>query len=145
MKTTYGFRVLRLRFLHLTGKYQDVIAKRPKHRTITRAERRFFHKGLAPEKIPFEQQKRVKGASGKSYRVDGLVAKMLVTEIDGGVHETPEQHMRDLAKDKDLRAAGLTVIRFPNHEVYGNLAGCVHTVKTLLKRINEAEKGSFLY
>lgn len=101
---------------------------------VTPAEKRFFHEGLKKAHIPFERQKYIKGASGKTYLVDGVVASNIVTSIDGNVHQNPTQAMKDMQRDEDLRKAGWLVIRFENWEIYKQLGKCVGAVKELCKK-----------
>lgn len=103
---------------------------------VTKAQRRFFFKGLAGAHIPFDMEQTVKGASGRSYRVDGVVQPKIVVEIDGGVHSFPRKQTADFKRDRDLREAGWTVIRFPNWEVREQLGSCVAAVKNLRKTKN---------
>ena len=48
----------------------------------------------------------------------------LVIEVDGDSHYTEHGLAADAERDAYLRARGLTVIRFTNHEVMSNLPGC---------------------
>lgn len=101
---------------------------RPK---VTKAEMRFFFTGLKNAGILFQTQKIVQGASGKHYRVDGLVAPNIIVEIDGESHNDSKQKVKDLERDRDLCKAGFTVIRFRNWEVYKQLGKCVEAVRNL--------------
>jgi very-short-patch-repair endonuclease len=46
-------------------------------------------------------------------------------EVDGGYHRAPRQLSRDLAKAAGLAAAGVTLVRFSNEEVFGDRARLV--------------------
>ena len=49
------------------------------------------------------------------YIVDFYCDEMrIIVELDGDVHETPEQKARNDRRDKRLREIGYTVIRIPN-------------------------------
>jgi very-short-patch-repair endonuclease len=45
----------------------------------------------------------------------------LVIEVDGGIHRQGEQYQYDLNRDRELRELGLTVLRFTNEEVMGEI------------------------
>jgi len=46
---------------------------------------------------------------------------LLIIEVDGITHNSPEGYRRDQKKDEDLRAAGFTVLRFSNWEVLNRI------------------------
>lgn len=56
---------------------------------------------------------------------------MIVTPIDGAVHDLAEKRWKDLQRDRDLTVAGHTVIRFRNWEIYNQLGQCVAAIKQL--------------
>ena len=97
----------------------------------TKAEMRFFFKGLKQAGIPFQTQKIVQGVSGRNYRVDGLVAPNIIIEIKGASHLNERQRLKDELREEDLRKNGYIIISFWNSEVYKNLGSCVQTVKRL--------------
>ncbi len=41
----------------------------------------------------------------------------LAIELDGSVHDTPEQQKRDAVRDEIIKKTGVTILRFKNHEV----------------------------
>jgi very-short-patch-repair endonuclease len=41
----------------------------------------------------------------------------LIAEVDGPPHERPRAKRRDRRRDRELRAAGYTVLRFPTAEI----------------------------
>ena len=52
------------------------------------------------------------------YRADfGSLRLKLLIEIDGPIHQEPEQEERDLRRDQWLESEGYRVIRFSNHDV----------------------------
>ena len=52
------------------------------------------------------------------YRADfGSLRLKLLIEIDGPIHQEPEQGERDLRRDQWLESEGYRVIRFSNHDV----------------------------
>jgi very-short-patch-repair endonuclease len=49
------------------------------------------------------------------YIVDFYCDEMrIIVELDGDVHETPAQKVRDEKRDKRLRELGYTILRIPN-------------------------------
>ena len=56
------------------------------------------------------------------YIVDFYCAEAcLVTELDGGVHDTPDAREYDAERTMQLEARGVKVLRFRNEEVFGDL------------------------
>lgn len=47
---------------------------------------------------------------------------MLIIEIDGGYHDTPEQQKRDRIREKALENVGFHIIRFKNEEVLSDIS-----------------------
>jgi very-short-patch-repair endonuclease len=47
--------------------------------------------------------------------------RRLVVEVDGGIHNEPDQAAYDAARTEHLRAFGLAVVRVRNDEVYDDL------------------------
>lgn len=59
--------------------------------------------------------------------------KLLVIELDGGVHEYPDIRERDEGRENDLMKLGLTIIRFSNEKVESNLEDVLNQIKRCLK------------
>lgn len=58
---------------------------------------------------------KVEGTKRYSYIADFHCAeKQLIIELDGGIHEQPDQHRHDQAREAVLRELGYKVIRFKN-------------------------------
>ena len=63
------------------------------------------------------------------YIVDFLCPKVrLVVEVDGGQHYADENMAAERERDGYLKDLGLTVLRFNNGEVLGNIEGVVETI-----------------
>jgi len=60
----------------------------------------------------------------------------LVIEIDGETHGGREEY--DLSRQQWLEANGIKVIRFSNSEIYKNLQGVLHLIRSLC---TDREKG----
>jgi type I site-specific restriction-modification system R (restriction) subunit/very-short-patch-repair endonuclease len=52
----------------------------------------------------------------------------LVIELDGGVHDRPEQQERDRIRDDYLRSLGNRVLRFRNEAIFEDLEGVLQTM-----------------
>lgn len=53
--------------------------------------------------------------------------RMLVIEVDGGIHETKIEH--DQSKDELLKLNGYKILRFLNDEVLYDMQRVLHTIK----------------
>ena len=53
----------------------------------------------------------------------------LAIEIDGGYHSEKEQKEYDAGRTYELKALGITVIRFANEEILHNLETVLQTIK----------------
>jgi very-short-patch-repair endonuclease len=94
------------------------IAKRLR-REMTRAEEAFWAavKGNKLNGLHFRRQQIIDG-----FIADFYCSKLrLVVEIDGGVHE--RQNDYDSERDRIIKMHGIKVMRFPNHEVLGDMDG----------------------
>ena len=59
-------------------------------------------------------------ASG-SWIIDFFFPEIrLGIEVDGGIHQTPDQIIRDRQKEKDCARFDITLLRVTNYEVFGN-------------------------
>src|SRR3954463_10302091 len=71
-----------------------------------------------------------------NYIVDFYCYELeLVIEVDGLYHTWEKQDQKDIARDKDLGAYGLTVIRFTEHEARKDMQNVLRTIEQhLLER-----------
>lgn len=60
----------------------------------------------------------------------------LIIEIDGGYHKIPQQFEYDKARDIELNALGLKVLRFTNEDIFKKLE---LVLEIILKEIQEHE------
>ena len=58
--------------------------------------------------------------------------KLLVIEVDGGIHEEAKVKERDEGREEELENLGLTVIRFTNEEVLNNMNSVLEKLKTMI-------------
>lgn len=56
----------------------------------------------------------------------------LVVEVDGGIHNSKEQHERDGFRDEEMSAFEITVLRFTNEQIKTDLENVLRTIKDKL-------------
>ena len=98
----------------------------------TPAEKRLWDqlKGKRLEGYKFRRQHPV----GK-YILDFYChAKKLVIEIDGEYHQERLQEWQDKERTANLKALGLSVVRFTNEEVFVDMDKVVGAIKEALRR-----------
>lgn len=67
------------------------------------------------------------------YIVDFIcMEKLLVVEVDGGIHQVTGQKEYDNERTRDLEGYGLKVIRFSNEEVMDNVFDVLKKIKLFL-------------
>jgi very-short-patch-repair endonuclease len=59
-------------------------------------------------------------------------AARLVIELDGKIHQQPQQQHRDSDRDQWMQANGFTVLRFRNEEVFSNTEAVLETIAQVL-------------
>ena len=57
----------------------------------------------------------------------------LIVEVDGAVHDRPDQRLHDRDRDAALREVGLTILRITNDEVFAD-------IESVLARIHRAAR-----
>src|SRR4030043_627946 len=88
-------------------------------RNMTDAEMLLWSKlrGKQLKGLQFYRQKII-----DNYIVDFYCPKLkLVIEVDGGQHYSAEGREKDKKRDNDMMRAGITVLRFSDREVLGQL------------------------
>jgi cyclase len=63
----------------------------------------------------------------------------LVIEMDGKIHNQPEVKLNDELREKELRSAGYTVIRFTNEELFQNIEKVLKTIKLKVEELTQAK------
>ncbi|MEE9983280.1 endonuclease domain-containing protein [Agrobacterium pusense] len=77
----------------------------------------------------------------KPYRLDFLVNKWLVVEVDGAEwHSSPEAIERDGIRDEFFKAKGFSVLRIPAKTVFNTPAKAVDMVRKAVARGRQAPK-----
>jgi very-short-patch-repair endonuclease len=105
--------------------------------------RRLRKRATPAEKLLWEEL-RNNAVSGMKFRrqqaIEGFIVDFfchkakLVIEIDGSVHDTPEQKMLDKKRRDVFDARGLHEIRFRNEEVLSDVMNVVATIRDLVDR-----------
>jgi very-short-patch-repair endonuclease len=55
-----------------------------------------------------------------------------IIEVDGEIHNLPEQSKSDLIRDKMLIINGFNIFHFSNHEIETNLDSSISTIKSFI-------------
>jgi very-short-patch-repair endonuclease len=73
------------------------------------------------------------------FIVDFYCAKIkLVIEVDGNIHELPENKIYDIGRSQILNDFGIIVIRFSNEQIIDDLEGTITNIKSVVeKSMNE--------
>lgn len=95
----------------------------------------------AEEKLwPYLRNRRLWGLKfRRQHPIDRFIVdficmeEKLVLEIDGEIHNAPEQQEYDRKRTIILEGYGLKVIRFTNHEVLSNVHNVLAKIKKYLK------------
>lgn len=70
----------------------------------------------------------------------------LIIEVDGEIHNLPEQRKSDIYRNNIMTINGYNVIHFPNHEIETNVDSVISKIKTIINGIlshsQDAHRGS---
>ncbi len=55
-------------------------------------------------------------------------SEKLIIELDGGIHNEPEQQKRDRQRDDYLKSLGHQILRFKNQDIFNNLEEVIETI-----------------
>lgn len=105
---------------------------------------RALRKSMTKAEIVLSQMIRRKSIHGYTfnrqrpvlfYIADFMCKRLrLVIEVDGSIHDLLEQRKRDYLRDKALRAAGFSVLRFKNWEVLYDPVGVYNDIKQWVEK-----------
>ena len=100
-----------------------------------------LRKRMTPAESVIWQELRRRNIAGYRFRRQHAISnyvvdffcfeKAIVIEIDGGIHDEPENQEKDANRSAELDRLGLKVIRFKNEEVLNDM-------ETVIKKIHEA-------
>ncbi|MGO3650424.1 DUF559 domain-containing protein [Agrococcus casei] len=89
-----------------------------------------FQLALESEQISYQMQVRLLG-----YRVDTLIGRRLIVELDGwSAHGTRKAFENDRERDRRLAAAGFHVIRLTHQQTMEQLEAAMVDIRTLIRR-----------
>jgi cyclase len=70
------------------------------------------------------------------FIVDFYCAKIkLVIEVDGNIHDIPENKVYDIGRSQILNDFGITVIRFSNDQIIDGIKNVIETIKETVKQL----------
>ena len=93
-------------------------------KNMTPWERKLWYEFLRNYPLRFQRQKAI-----GNYIVDFYIAEMkTVIEIDGLQHGDPELAEKDAARDADLAALGITVLRYSNQDINRNFTAVAEDI-----------------
>lgn len=95
-------------------------------------------------KLKFRRQHPV-----SNYVVDFYCHTLkLVIELDGGIHDVEEVKRMDAEREENLKALGLTLVRFKNEEVFQNKKTVLETISKIIGGLKSpplGDRGKKLY
>lgn len=72
----------------------------------------------------------------KYFIADFYCAKAdLIVELDGGIHNTPDNKEWDINRTVELEKSGVTVIRFTNEEVFNDIESVIQRIRQQLRSL----------
>ncbi len=111
--------------------------------------REMRHQPTAAENALWQRlrKRQVQGAKfRRQHSIEGFIVDFvciehhLIIEVDGGIHEIPEQQIYDEQRQAFLEAHGFSVIRFTNGEVLQSIDAVVEAIgDALLPRLVNGE------
>jgi very-short-patch-repair endonuclease len=80
----------------------------------------------------------------RSYILDFAEhTRRIVIELDGGQHTSPQNAARDTQRDRLLESEGYLVLRWPNHDITGNLDRMIEHLMVVLQERSPTRTESF--
>ena len=77
----------------------------------------------------------------KYFIADFYCAKAdLIVELDGGIHNNPENKEWDINRTAELEKSGVTVIRFTNEEVFNDMENVIRKIRHQLNTLCSSTK-----
>lgn len=113
------------------------------NRSTDKAQRKSLRRNATPAESALWLQSRDKGILGHKFRrqygVDKYVVDFycpqlkLAVEIDGDSHYQDGAPERDLARQRNIEAYGITFLRFTNVDVHENLDAVLEAIYSAVK------------
>lgn len=89
-------------------------------------------KRRTPAEVLLEDALRKRHGRFKSQKIIGFYIvdffsrkRSLIIELDGSIHDLPEQKVKDAKRTEFFKEMGLEIIRFRNHEIISDIDKCV--------------------
>jgi len=115
--------------MSLPYKHDLIPRARELRKEMTPQERRLWYVYLSKQMPRFQRQKVISGFIVDFY----CHAARLVVEVDGTQHRQEQGLAYDAERDAVLKANGLTVLRFDNHEIDMNFSGVCYTIDEFIR------------
>ncbi|WP_100629859.1 endonuclease domain-containing protein [Algoriphagus formosus] len=64
---------------------------------------------------------------------------LLALEIDGGIHQSEDQRIRDNGREEDLQQLDLNILRFSNDEVLNEIQTVLNRILSEIERIRKGK------
>ena len=94
-------------------------------KSMTREEKHLWYDFLKDLPVTVNRQKNI-----GDFIVDFFISsKRIVIELDGFQHGLPENREADETRDAELRALGITVLRYSNKSINENFIGVCEDIK----------------
>ncbi len=105
------------------------IAEELRNRMTPAEEKLWKHIHINEWKLKFRRQHPI-----SNYVADFYCHKLkLVIELDGGIHDAEDVKKNDEEREKRMTGFGITVLRFKNEEVLGNINSVLNKISDLIK------------
>ena len=111
------------------------------------AKARVLRKSMTQSEAILWEQLRRKALEGLRFRRQHPVGRFildfychpirLAIEIDGAVHDNPEQSEYDEDRTAELEHLGITVLRFRNDEILKNIDYVIDTIQSIVLSLQE--------
>jgi acetylglutamate kinase len=112
-------------------------AEELRNRMTPAEESLWRHLHINEWKLKFRRQHPI-----SNYVVDFYCHSIkLVIELDGGVHDVEEVKRLDEEREENLKALGLTVIRFKNEMIFNNRKNVLETISNHIKLLQSPPLG----
>ena len=106
-------------------------------KNMTPEEKKLWYQCLCLLPVTAHRQKNI-----GEYIVDFYIAtNQIVIEVDGSQHEKPEGQAKDRERDNNLRALGITVLRYKNSDINDHFRAVVSDILQHLDLYNEETIG----
>ncbi len=125
--------------------YFSTMNTNPKHNLVyLKPVRKYLRYNLTPAEAALWSLLKNSQLEGRRFRrqhsIDNFVvdfycpSENLIVELDGEIHNNPDQLDKDVLRDKKLEAAGFTVLRFENKFVFEHREQLLNDIRACFKK-----------